>query len=273
MNYQTTFRLVHKNKSMKKIVTITLLLFLGFSNSFAQDCLLDKSPVQDLLQDYANVLSDVEKQGLRQALISFNDTTSTQIFVVTVNDLCGYDQADFTISLGEKWGIGQKGKNNGVVIMVKPHGGKGQRHAFIAVGYGLEGVLPDAIAKRIVENEMIPRFKEEDFYGGIANAVSAVMSITSGEFTADEYVKKRSSEKFIPILIILFIIILIMIIRAAKTREYANTNGMGFLAAWALMNASSRSHRGSFGNFGSGGGSFGGFGGGSFGGGGAGGSW
>ena len=257
---------------MKRVLPI-LLLLVTFSSLNAQDCLLDKPPVQDLVQDYADVLSDVEEQGLRHALNSFNDTTSTQILIVTVNDLCGYDKAEFTYTLGENWGVGQEGKDNGVVIMVKPHGGKGQRHAFIAVGYGLEGVLPDAIAKRIVENEMIPRFKENDFYGGIANATSAIMSITTGEFTADEYAKKRTYEKFIPILFVLFIFILIIIVKASRTRKYADTNSMGFWAAWALMNASSRSHGGSFGNFGSGGGSFGGFGGGSFGGGGAGGSW
>ncbi|MCO6500448.1 MAG: TPM domain-containing protein [Vicingus serpentipes] len=257
---------------MKQLFTILLFLTVfGITN--AQDCLLDKKPVQNLVQDYADVLSDVEEQGLRNALNRFNDTTSTQILVVTVNDLCGYDKAEFTYTLGEKWGVGQKGKNNGIVVMVKPHGGKGQRHVFIAPGYGLEGVLPDAIAKRIVENEMIPRFKENDFYGGIANGVAAIISITSGEYTADDYVKKVTYEKYIPFLFILFIFILIMIVKASRTRKYAHTNGMGFWAAWALMNASSRSHGGSFGNFGSGGGSFGGFGGGSFGGGGSGGSW
>ena len=257
---------------MKKLLSI-LLLIITVTSVNAQDCLLDKKPVQDLVQDYADVLSDVEEQGLRHALIRFNDTTSTQILVVTVNDLCGYDKAEFTYTLGQKWKVGQEGKDNGVVIMVKPHGGKGQRGAFITTGYGLEGVLPDAIAKRIVENEMIPRFKENDFYGGIANGVSAIMSITSGEFTAEDYTKKITYEKFIPILFILFIFILIIIIKASRTRKYADTNGMGFWAAWALMNASNRRHGGSFGNFGSGGGSFGGFGGGSFGGGGAGGSW
>ena len=159
-----------ENKEMKKILSILLLLAV-FTTVNAQDkCLLEQAPVQDLVQDYADVMTSAEEQTLRQALIAFNDSTSTQILVVTVNDLCGYDKAEFTYTLGEKWGVGQDGKDNGVVIMVKPHGAKGDRHAFIAPGYGLEGVLPDAIADRIINKEMIPHFKQEEFYEGIAAA-------------------------------------------------------------------------------------------------------
>lgn len=257
---------------MKKILSI-LLLALTFTTANAQEeCLLDQAPVQDLVQDYANVLSAAEEQGLRQALIAFNDSTSTQILVVTVNSLCGYDKAEFTYTLGNNWKVGQEGKDNGIVIMVKPHGGKGQRHAFIASGSGLEGVLPDAIADRIIDKEMIPYFKQQDFYGGIANAVTTVMSITSGEFTAEEYAKPKLAD-FLPFLGVILIIIIVMALKAKQTSQYAATNNTSFWAAWMLMNAASRSHGGSYGGFSSGGGSFGGFGGGGFGGGGAGGSW
>ncbi len=257
---------------MKKILSILLLLNI-FASSNAQDCLLDQKPVQNLVQDYAEVMTDSEEQDLRQALIAFNDTVSNQILVVTVTDLCGYEKSEFTYTLGEKWGVGQDGKDNGIVIMVKPKEIDGRGEVFIAPGYGLEGVLPDAIAKRIVEMEMIPRFKEKDYYGGIESAVSTVMSITSGEFSADEYKSKSNWRKILPFIGILLIFIIIMVMKAGRTRKYASTNGMGFWAAWALLNATNRNHGGSFGNFGSGGGSFGGFGGGSFGGGGAGGSW
>lgn len=258
---------------MKKLFTILYLLTSFTSVNAQEKCLLEKEPVQNLVQDYADVLSDNEEQNLRHALQSFEDSTSTQILIVTVNDLCGYDKAGFTYKLGENWGVGDAEFNNGIVIMIKPHGNKGDRHTFIATGYGLEGVLPDAIAKRIVENEMIPHFKKKDYYSGIAYAATTVMEITGGEYSADEYAKNTGIKSVLPFLGILLIFILIMIIKARKTRKYAHTNGMGFWAAWALMNASSRSHGGSFGNFGSGSGGFGGFGGGSFGGGGAGGSW
>lgn len=257
---------------MKKIISILLFAITVSTVSAQEKCLLDQKPVQNLVQDYANILSDTEEQGLRQALMAFNDSTSTQILIVTVNDLCGYDKAAFTYTLGEKWGVGQAGKNNGIVIMVKPKEYSGKGEVFIAPGYGLEGVLPDAIAKRIVEKEMIPYFKQKNYYKGIANAAITVMSITSGEFTAEQYAKVKLSD-FLPFLGMILIFIIVMIVKAKQTAQYASTNNLGFWAALSLMNASNRSHGGSYGGFSSGGGSFGGFGGGSFGGGGAGGSW
>ena len=106
---------------MKKILYIFLLLF-SFTSLIAQEdkCLLDQPAKQDLVQDYANIIDAESEAHLRQTLIAFNDTTSTQILVVTVTDLCGYDKAEFTYTLGERWKVGQKGKNNGIVIMVKP---------------------------------------------------------------------------------------------------------------------------------------------------------
>jgi len=198
---------------------------------------------------------------------------STQIFVVTVTDLGGYDKASFTYTLGENWGVGQKGKDNGVVIMVKPKEIDGRGEVFIAPGYGLEGVLPDAIAKRIVENEMIPQFKNKDYYAGIVNAAITIMEISAGEYSADEYAKSSGIKTLVPFFLVLLVFIFIMIMKAKQTRKYASSNGLGFWAAWSLLNAANRRHSGSWGNFNSGGGSFGGFGGGSFGGGGAGGSW
>jgi len=263
----------NKTNTMKKILSIILIL-AAFTTVKAQEtCLLEQAPVQNLVQDYANILSDGQEQSLRQALLAFNDSVSTQILVVTVTNLCDYDKAEFTYTLGQKWGVGQDNKDNGVVIMVKPKTETEKGAVFIAPGYGLEGVLPDAIAKRIVENEMIPSFKKQDYYSGIANAVTTVMSITGGEFTADEYAKSSGIKNMIPFALFFIIFIVVMIGKGAQTRRYAATNNMGFLAAWTLMNASSRNHGGSFGSFGSGGGSFGGFGGGGFGGGGAGGSW
>lgn len=257
---------------MNKILSILFILF-AFNINAQENCLLDQKPVPDLIQDYANVLSESEEQSLRQALVAFNDTISNEILIVTVTDLCGYDKANYTYTLGEKWGVGKKGKDNGIVIMVKPKEIDGRGDAFIATGYGLEGVLPDAIAKRIVENEMIPAFKQKDYYGGIATAAQVAMEITAGEYTADDY-NKFNIKSILPFLFGIIIFIIIISAQVGKTKKYANTNGMGFWAAWSLMSAASRgSGGGSFGNFSSGGGGFGGFGGGSFGGGGAGGSW
>lgn len=257
---------------MRKLLFIPIFLLSLFSNA-QQDCLLEKKPVKDLVQDYANVLSDAEEQSLRNALISFNDTTSTQILIVTVTNLCGYDKAEFTYSLGEKWGVGQKGKDNGVVIMVKPKEIDGKGEVFIAPGYGLEGVLPDAIAKRITDNEMIPAFKQKEYYQGIAKAATIVMEITSGEYSAEEYAKIDWLKVLLPFLFIILVFVIVIASNVKKAKEYSIGHNVPFWTAFMLMSNSGRSHGGSFGNFSSGGGSFGGFGGGSFGGGGAGGSW
>lgn len=262
-----------------KQLFILLIAILTFNHLKAQECLLDQPAKQDLVQDYANIISDEEEQFLRQKLQAFNDTTSTQILVVTVTDLCGYDKASFTYTLGENWKVGQQGKNNGIVIMVKPKEVDGRGDAFIAPGYGLEGVVPDAIAKRIVENEMIPYFKSKEYYYGIHQAVNVLMEITSGEYTADEYAKADWSKILIPFAFIVVIFLLVFFSAAKKAKDYSIGHNIPFWTAFMLMNNSGKSHGGSWGNFTSGGGSFGGgggfsgFGGGSFGGGGAGGSW
>ena len=240
---------------MKKILSILLLLTVLLSANAQETCFLNQKPIQDLVLDSAGILSPSEEQTLRQQLIAFNDTVSNQILIVTVTDLCGYDKAEFTYTLGEKWGVGQDGKDNGIVIMVKPKEVDGRGDAFIATGRGLEGVLPDAIAKRIVENEMIPSFKQKDYYEGISAAAQVAMEITAGEYTAEQYTKPKLTS-YLPFLGVIIVFIFIIAMKASQTRKYASTNGMSFWAAWALMNAASRSHGGSFGNFSSGGGSF-----------------
>ncbi|MFA6360053.1 MAG: TPM domain-containing protein, partial [Dysgonamonadaceae bacterium] len=109
-----------------------------------------------LVNDFANVFSETERQTLENKLRTYNDTTSTQIYVITVKDLDGYAISDYSFRLGEKWGIGQKQKDNGAVILIKPKIGNSRGEAFIAVGYGLEARINDAYAGRIVRDRMIP---------------------------------------------------------------------------------------------------------------------
>ena len=108
-----------------------------------------------LVNDFANILSADEVNRLENKLVVFNDSTSTQIAIIIVKSLNGYDKNDLAQRIGEKWGVGRKGKNNGVVILVKPKYGQEKGDACIQTGYGLEGVLPDITCKRIVDNEMI----------------------------------------------------------------------------------------------------------------------
>jgi len=135
--------------------TLLLLLIILFSASYAQK--IHERPVNDsLVNDFAGVLTKSQKNTLEYKLRYFHDTTSNQIVVVTLNSLDGYDPASYAFALGEQWGIGQKDFNNGIVILVKPkYSSSDKGQIFIATGYGLEPVIPDATGKRIVEKEMV----------------------------------------------------------------------------------------------------------------------
>jgi len=249
---------------------ITLLKINLYSNDIP-----DRPSPPRLVNDYTNILSNEQVLSLENKLVDFHRQTSTQIAIVIVRDLGGYDRADYTFRLAEKWGVGQKGKDNGIVIMVKPKTAASDGQAFIAVGYGLEGAVPDATAKRIIDNEMTPELKKNNYFAGLNNAADVLISLTKGEFTASEYYKKTQAEKIkSPIPFIILLIFFFSIFgRARSRRQHSIGRGIPFWIALTMLGGSRSSHGGSFGNFSSGGGSFGGFGGGGFGGGGAGGSW
>ena len=134
-----------------------------------------------LVNDFAGVLSSSQQGELEALLDAFNDSTSTQIAVVVVPDLEGLSSAEYATEIGEKWGVGSKEHDNGVVILVKPKNQNGSGDVFIAVGYGLEGAIPDAYAKRIIEEIMVPKFKEDDYYGAISGACSKIIGLARGE--------------------------------------------------------------------------------------------
>jgi len=227
-----------------------------------------------LVNDYAGVLNQQQRNQLELKLVQFNRETSNQIAIVITKDLHGYDPADYAFRLGEKWGIGQKKFDNGIVILVKPKTSNSRGRAFIATGYGLEGAVPDATASRIVNNEMIPHFKNNNYYQGLLEASKTLISLTKGEYSPEEYRKQTKSkkEKGVPFF---FIIIIIAIISSlfGKRRRHSNSIGRGLPLLFLLGMMGGSRQGGSFGDFSSGGGDFGGFGGGGFGGGGAGGSW
>ena len=216
-----------------------------------------------LVNDYTSSLSSSQINVLEHKLVAYNDSTSTQILVLLVDDLQGYSIEKYATEIGHSWGVGQKGKDNGVVILVKPNKGGEKGQVTIRTGYGLEEYVTDATGKSIIEKEMIPAFKAGDYYTGIDNAVNVIMDLCSGKFTQDEYV---AGGKSLPIwLIILFIIAIIIIFRSSNSTY----TGKGSRTIWIPTGG------GGFGGggFGGGGGGFSGFGGGGFGGGGASGSW
>ncbi|MFW6290643.1 MAG: TPM domain-containing protein [Mariniphaga sp.] len=261
-----------------KVVKITglLILTLLLSVLSLKAEIPERPNPPRLVNDFAGILSTPEAEQLENKLVQFARETSTQIVVVTVPDLDGYDPGDYAFRLGEKWGVGQKGNDNGLVILLKPKTGNEQGRIFIATGYGLEGVLPDATVNgTIIDNEMIPYFQQNNYYAGLESGTNVIMDITRGEYTAEYYNENYASQGggIFPVLIIFFFLFVILpILRGRSRRHYSPGKSLPFWLAMGLLSGG-RSHSGSFGNFSSGGGGFGGFGGGSFGGGGAGGSW
>lgn len=254
-----------------------LFVFFTFSAFSANEDIIERPSPARLVNDLAQLLSSTEQQQLEQKLVAFDKSTSTQILVVIIDDLKEHDAAEYAIGVHEKWGVGQKGKDNGIVILIKPTGGKGERKSFISVGYGLESVIPDATAKRIVEVEMLPRFKDGKYYEGIVAASDIIISLAQKEFSSADYIKKNSGsplKKYWPFLLILGIIILAFVMKG-KGGSGGSTGGSGssMLGGFLLGSMMSGSGGSSWGNFSGGSGGFGGFGGGSTGGGGAGGSW
>ncbi len=260
---------------LEKIKVLFSILVLCFQLQ-AQDFPERPNPPR-LVNDYADILNPNQEQSLELKLRAFNDSTSTQIAIVNIQTTNGYEIGDYSFQLAEKWGIGQRGKDNGVLICVALQ----DRKMFIATGYGVEEFITDAAAKSIVENYMKPAFKASNYYQGLDQATTILMGLTSGQFTADDIKRKGKGS---PLLTLLFIVIFAGIIilanyaryKSYKSNSLSTHSDLSFWAFLLLMSQNSRrgGHSGgSFGSFSSGGGSFGGFGGGSFGGGGAGGSW
>jgi uncharacterized protein len=233
-------------------------LFASIIGMHAQDIPKKPEPPR-LVNDFAGILSGGGGDALETKLRNYNDSTSTQIVVVTVTSLNGYAIDDFSVRLAEGWHIGQKGKNNGLLILVAPK----EHKMRIEVGYGLEAFIPDAKAKWIEDNIMKPAFKQGNYTAGIDGAVNEIMNKASSAYKRDgsETDKKssKSSNWLVWIFVIVFILFSIFRKRGGGYSRYSS--GGTFYGG------------GGFGGGSSGGSSFGGFGGGSFGGGGASGDW
>jgi uncharacterized protein len=249
---------------MKYLSFLFLLLFSGYSNLLADDFPERPSPPR-LVNDLAGMMDESSVNQLEQKLRSFNLTTSTQIAIVTISDLGPYEVADYAQKLGERWGVGQKEKDNGILLLVslKP------RKIYIATGYGAEEYVTDARARRIIETVIKPKFKDNDIYGGLNDGVEAIKQLLDGKFAPEP--PQPKSKKFSFIIVIIIIIVLIFIIKKGKSGPGGGT-GIGGPMMWGGGWGGFSSGGSSFGGS-SGGSSFGGFGGGSFGGGGAGGDW
>ncbi|UXD71790.1 TPM domain-containing protein [Sphingobacterium faecium] len=230
-----------------------------------------------LVNDYTKTLTAGQVDQLEQKLLAFEDSTSIQIAVVLMNSTGSYDISDYAVRLAQQWGVGNKKYNSGIMLLAAI----GDRAVTIQTGYGIEGAVPDAIAHRIIENEIKPAFRAQDYYTGVNSATDALISYSKGEYKADpkQPQGKGGGSKM------LIIIVVVMIVIALISRKGGNggngggkvMNGRGTsdLFWWTLLNSLGRGGSGGGGGFGGGGdgGGFGGFGGGGFGGGGASGRW
>ena len=268
-----------QNMKLSRTKSCFLLLAL-IVFTFSVSAGIPEKPVPPrLVNDLAGILTTEEVARLEQKLVEYNDSTSTQITVVTLKSLDGYDIDDLAQRIGQSWGAGQQQFDNGVVILIKPKIGNERGQAAIATGYGMEEIIPDAIARRIVDNEMIPFFKNNDYFGGINAGTDIIIDLASGRFKAEDYESKDGAlSAIIPIVIIVLIIILLGRNSGNKRHNIGSSN-LPFWILLSMLNNSGRSSGGSWGGGGGGGfgggggGGFGGFGGGGFGGGGASGSW
>ncbi len=206
--------------------------------------------------DRTGTLTGNQIAGLERKLADFEKETTNQVVVVLLPSLQGESLEDYSIRLAEQWKIGQKGKNNGVILLIF----KNDRRIRIEVGYSLEGALPDALAGTIVRNEIAPNFKGGHFFEGIQAGVDAIMAATKGEYRASR--GKESFTSPIPIPVILFFIFVLgifFILKSLGTRKQHYTGGSrGWRGGGGFFPGGSSWGGNSGGGFSGGGGDFGG---------------
>lgn len=280
MNFRMTFLMEKRSRnSLRLTAVVALLLAVTLLRAFPS-----RPAPERLVNDLAGIFTPSQRQELESVLVAFDDSTSNQICVVTVNDLEGDSPASYAYRIGESWGVGDTGFDNGVVLLVKPKTGSSSGQVSIQVGYGLEGAIPDLRCKRIIDDVLIPGFREGDYYGAVYDACQRLMALASGEISQERDREDEIAE-VAEVLVRLFIFFLVLFILVIVLKHNGNGNGGGggrrdrhiyigpLGGPWGSFNSG-----GSFGGFGGGGfgggsGGFGGFGGGHFGGGGASGSW
>ena len=266
-----TARPTHRGPWPLLLVLLGLLLALRVP---AQNLPARPNPPR-LVNDLAGLLQPAEAEALERKLVTYDDSTSSQIAVVTVPTLDGNDIADYAQKLYENWGIGRKGKNNGILILVAQQ----EHRARIQTGYGLEGAVPDAIAKRIISNTLVPAFKQNQYYAGLDRATDQLIALAKGEYQADPADARPQGQggnpgSGIPFWLIIAVLVLVFFMMRSRGGGGRGGRGGGFIAPIIFGGGfGGGGFGGGGGGFGGGGGGFGGFGGGSSGGGGASGSW
>lgn len=264
-----------KSVGVKLFVFLLLLIAeISFAQTPYEVTQKDYKPEVKLVHDFGNILSAVERSQLESKLVAYDDSTSVQIVIVTFKNLEGYPIELLGNEIGEKWGVGQKETHNGIVIVVSDD----DRKVTLRGAYGIQAKMPPTVEKLIIDREMIPQFRNGNYYQGLDNAINAIQKQLAGQYQAKPKSSSGEEGGFLVFLVFLFIIVIFIIIAGKggggggghRSRRGFNWGDVIFTSggtrSWG--GGSSWGGGGSFG-----GGGFGGFGGGSFGGGGASGSW
>lgn len=254
---------------MKKLFILVFFLFGIYAN--AQFTIPKVPSFQTSVYDYADVLNPTEEKELENKLVRYSDSTTTQIVVITINDLKGESIGLLTPRWAQEWGIGQEKEDNGILILLS----KNDREIWISPGYGVEDRLTAGINGELIRNIIIPEFKAGSYYNGLDKGADAIFEVLKGKYKGS---RKESNKNFPIFPIIVFVVILILIIsKASKGGGNSGGGSRGLDLGDIIILSSLGRGNGGFGGGSFGGGSSGGFGGGfgggGFSGGGAGGSW
>ena len=264
----------------KALILVTLMFSLTV---FSQGFKIPETPkFQTSVYDYVNLLSESQKTNLESKLVRYSDTTSTQIVIAIISSTEGENINYLAANWGEKWGIGDAKKDNGILVLLA----KDDKKIAIQAGKGTEYLLTDFQSKRIIERIIIPEFKRGDFYSGLDKGSDYIFKTLNGEFKGTRKKNEQGFDPGIIIFVIIIVIIFLIISRGNKNnkgggKRYSKTSMAADILQTLILTSAGRrgGFGGGFGGSSGGGGSFGGggfgggFGGGSFGGGGASGGW
>jgi|SRR5690554_627757 len=260
-----------------RIKLLFLLVFLVLSNNMWAQFTIPSKPQKNMyVYDYVDLLNKQQKEQLQNKLFRYDDSTSTQILVVIIDDLHGEDISMLGTKWAQEWGVGGKKEDNGIFILLqKDKTGPGGQ-IDIATGYGIEYRMTDRMTKQVINQVVIPNFKQNQYYEGLDQATDRIIAILNGEFEGQDKPIPNGFALF-PLLFMLFILLLIIL--SKRNRGGGSSGGRNSspslldMLILGSMGSSSGSGYSSRGGFGGGGFSGGSFGGGSFGGGGASGRW
>lgn len=266
--------------NMKKLLLLFTVFVAVCASAQIEKVVPSRPSPPRLVNDLTGTLTAEQVQDLERKLVAYDDSTSNQVAVVIIPTIGDYGIEDVGLKILRDWGVGGKQNNNGIVLLIA----KNDRKVRIEVGYGLEGAIPDVTAKSIISHDIVPAFKQENYYRGIDDAVNDIKKAAAGEYKAPEgYGSKKGKGSGIGALAIFIIIILVALFGGGRNRGggMMSRRGYGGIGAWWLLGSLMNSGRGGSGwsggggggGWSGGGGGFGGFGGGSGGGGGASGSW